>query len=145
MKKEINLDMDGTFVNFYGVDNWLEDLKAENTRPYRVAKPLVNMNIFAKRIHKLQAIGYEVNIISWTSKNGSADYNAKVADEKKKWLRKHLRSVQFDNIHILPYGTPKENYGRGILFDDEERNRRNWNGIAYDVGNILDIMKTLEV
>lgn len=143
MKRAINLDMDGTFVNFYGVDNWLEDLKAENTRPYRVAKPLVNMNTLAKRIHKLQATGYEVNIISWTSKNGSADYNAKVADEKKKWLRRHLRSVQFDNIHILPYGTPKENYGSGILFDDEERNRRNWKGIAYDETDILGIMETL--
>lgn len=143
MKKEINLDMDGTFVNFYGVDNWLEDLKAEDTRPYRVAKPLVNMNTLAKRIHKLQAIGYKVNIISWTSKSGSDDYNTKVADEKKKWLRRHLRSVQFNNIHILPYGTPKENYGSGILFDDEERNRRNWKGIAYDETDILNIMKTL--
>lgn len=145
MKKEINLDMDGTFVNFYGVDNWLADLESENTRPYRVAKPLVNMNTLAKQIHKLQATGYEVNIISWTSKSGSADYNAKVADEKKKWLRRHLRSVQFNNIHILPYGTPKENYGSGILFDDEELNRRNWKGIAYDETDILGIMKTLEV
>lgn len=143
MKKEINLDMDGVLVGLYGVDNWLKDLESENTRPYRVAKPLVNMNTLAKQIHKLQATGYEVNIISWTSKSGSADYNAKVADEKKKWLRRHLRSVQFNNIHILPYGTPKENYGSGILFDDEERNRRNWKGIAYDETDILGVMNTL--
>ena len=143
MKKEINLDMDGVLAGLYGVDNWLEDLESENTRPYRVAKPLVNMNTLAKQIHKLQATGYEVNIISWTSKNGSADYNAKVADEKKKWLRRHLRSVQFNNIHILPYGTPKEDYGSGILFDDEERNRRNWKGIAYDETDILGVMNTL--
>ena len=143
MKKEINLDMDGVLAGLYGVDNWLEDLESENTRPYRVAKPLVNMNTLAKQIHKLQATGYEVNIISWTSKSGSADYNAKVADEKKKWLRRHLRSVQFNNIHILPYGTPKENYGSGILFDDEERNRRNWKGIAYDETDILGVMNTL--
>ena len=103
----------------------------------------INMNTLAKQIHKLQATGYEVNIISWTSKSGSADYNAKVADEKKKWLRRHLRSVQFNNIHILPYGTPKENYGSGILFDDEERNRRNWKGIAYDETDILGVMNTL--
>lgn len=143
MKKEINLDMDGVLAGLYGVDNWLADLESENTRPYRVAKPLVNMNTLAKQIHKLQATGYEVNIISWTSKSGSADYNAKVADEKKKWLRRHLRSVQFNNIHILPYGTPKENYGSGILFDDEERNRRNWKGIAYDETDILGVMNTL--
>ena len=143
MKKEINLDMDGVLAGLYGVDNWLADLESENTRPYRVAKPLVNMNTLAKQIHKLQATGYEVNIISWTSKSGSADYNAKVADEKKKWLRRHLRSVQFNNIHILPYGTPKENYGSGILFDDEERNRRNWKGIAYDETDILGVMDTL--
>ena len=35
----IFFDMDGTFVNLYGIENWLEDLQEENVRPYRDAKP----------------------------------------------------------------------------------------------------------
>ena len=42
-EKEIWLDMDGTIVDLYGVDNWLEYIKAEDEKPYKIAKPLVNM------------------------------------------------------------------------------------------------------
>ena len=31
----------------------------------------------------------------------------------------------------------------GILFDDEERNRNEWNGTAFDVDNIIEILKAL--
>jgi hypothetical protein len=30
-----------------------------------------------------------------------------------------------------------------ILFDDEEKNRNNWTGRAYDVENILEILKKI--
>jgi hypothetical protein len=44
----------------------------------------------------------------------------------------------------LPYGTSKQDYGKGILFDDEKGNRDNWTGgKAYDVDNILEILKSL--
>ena len=33
--------------------------------------------------------------------------------------------------------------GNGILFDDEKQNRENWSGTAYDVDNILEILKSL--
>jgi hypothetical protein len=62
------------------------------------------------------------------------------------WLAKHLPSVEWDRISIVEYGTPKENFCEtpfDILFDDEEKNRENWNGIAFDVDNILGILKTL--
>lgn len=39
----IFFDMDGTLADFYGVENWLEYLNAEDTLPYEVAKPLHNM------------------------------------------------------------------------------------------------------
>ncbi len=137
------LDMDGTFVNLYGVNDWLPMLIAEDTTPYEVAKPLVAMNVFARRLNMLKRKGYTINIISWTSKNGSADYNARVATAKRAWLARHLPSVEFNCIDIVAYGTPKGEGRDGILFDDEEPNRTNWNGTAYDVKNILETLKTL--
>lgn len=137
------LDMDGTFVNLYGVENWLPMLEAEDTTPYEVAKPLVAMNLFARRLNALKRKGYTINIISWTSKNGSADYSARVATAKRAWLARHLPSVEFNCIDIVAYGTPKGEGRDGILFDDEEPNRTNWNGTAYDVANILETLKTL--
>ena len=65
---------------------------------------------------------------------------------KKAWLEKHLGSVQFDEINVVPYGTPKEKSVKlpfGILFDDEKPNRDNWTGTAYDVNKILEILETL--
>ena len=59
------------------------------------------------------------------------------------WLAKHLPSVNWNEIHIVPYGTPKQNFCKtplDVLFDDEERNRTNWTGKAYDVQNILEIL-----
>ena len=137
------LDMDGTFVNLYGVNDWLPMLIAEDTTPYEVAKPLVAMNVFARRLNALKRKGYTINIISWTSKNGSADYNARVATAKRAWLARHLPSVEFNCIDIVAYGTPKGEGRDGILFDDEEPNRTNWNGTAYDVNNILETLKAL--
>ena len=139
----IYFDMDGTIADFYGVANWLDYLKAEEVKPYAEAKPLVNMNSLAKAIHKLQAKGYTVNIISWGAKNSSAEYLKKVKKKKKKWLNKHLKSVKFDNIIVTNYGNPKENFGFGILFDDEENNRKNWKGISYNEKNILENLKKL--
>ena len=33
--------------------------------------------------------------------------------------------------------------GKVVLFDDEKPNRENWNGKAYDVHNILEVLNTL--
>ena len=144
MKKAIWFDMDGTIANLYGVENWLGKLHAEDAAPYTAAAPIGNMNTLAKAIHKVQAKGYSVGIISWTSKGGSTNYNAKVAAAKLNWLKKHLGSVKFDTIHIVPYGTNKSTLcGGGILFDDETTNRTNWNGKAYDPSNIISVLKSL--
>lgn len=139
----INFDMDGTLANFYGVENWLEDLINNNARPYAIAEPLFNFSALARQIHRLQKIGYKVNIISWLSKSGTEEFNAEVTAVKMAWLKKHLPSVEFDEIHIVKYGTPKSICGNGILFDDEERNRIEWNGTAYDVNNILEVLRNL--
>lgn len=141
--KEIWFDMDGTIADLYGVDGWLEDLIAEKTRPYAEAKPLVNMNSLARVLNRLIKNGYSVNIVSWTSKNGTPKYNEMVSHTKKVWLHSHLKSVKFNSVDIIPYGTPKHLNRNGILFDDEEGNRKTWNGTAYNEKNILEILRAL--
>ena len=141
--RQINFDMDGTLCDFYGVEGWLDDLNNYDTRPYAVAKPLVNLSILARYLNKLQSKGYTINIISWLSKTSTADFDERVTRVKLEWLKKHLKSVKFDNITIISYGTPKQNFGKGILFDDETKNRDSWVGLAYDEKNILEILKSL--
>lgn len=142
-EKIINFDLDGTIADLYGVTNWLDYLIAKDETPYAIAKPLINMNVLARLLNKLQNKGYEINIISWLSKNSNSEYDKKVTKAKKNWLKKHLKSVKFDNVYIVPYGTPKHEIANGILFDDEERNRTAWNGIAYNVDNIIGVLKGL--
>lgn len=141
----INFDMDGTIANFYGVENWLEYLLAEDTTPYAIAKPLLRFASLAKRLNNLQKQGIKIAIISWGSKEATANFDERIAEAKTAWLAKHLPSVNWDRITIVPYGTPKQNYCEtplDILFDDEELNRNNWTGRAYDVNNIMEILRT---
>ena len=143
MNKEICFDMDGTLADFYGVEGWLDYLDNFDATPYALAKPLVNMSALARVLNNRQKKGYKLKIISWLSKTGSDDFHAEVTQAKLAWLRQHLPSVHFDEIIIVEYGTPKQMFGNGILFDDEKPNRDNWDGVAYDVDNILEILKNL--
>lgn len=142
----ICFDMDGTIANLYGVENWLAMIINHDATPYKEAETLINMNSLARLLNKLQRIGYEVGIISWLAKGSTTEYDKEVTAAKKAWLEKHLKSVHFDFIEIVPYGTDKNIVCKDtldILFDDEERNRNNWNGTAYDVDNIIEILKGL--
>lgn len=142
----ICFDMDGTIADLYGVDGWLEMLIASDERPYAMAKPLVNMNSLARILNRLQNQGHEIGIISWLAKNSNSEYDERVASAKRKWLEKHLHSVHFDFIEIVPYGTDKNIVRKSeidFLFDDEEQNRNNWNGKAYNVENIIETLKGL--
>ena len=142
----INFDLDGTIADLYGVENWLAYLLAEDTTPYAVAKPLVRFATLARRLNTLQKQGYEIAVITWLAKNATEEYNQAVAETKKAWLKKHLPTVQWNEITIVPYGTPKQNFCYNpldVLFDDEEHNRNDWTGRAYDVDNILEILKQM--
>lgn len=143
MEKIINFDMDGTLVDFYGVENWLEYLTNSDPYPYIVAKPLVNMSALARVLHRLQKNGYKVRIVSWLAKNSNKSFDSAVTIAKINWLKSHIPSVVFDEIIIVPYGTYKENLSDGILFDDEENNRKYWGNNAYNVNNIIEILKGL--
>ena len=146
----IYLDLDGTVIDFYGVPNWLECLEAQDATPYRVAKPLVHLSTLARYLNRLQARGYNIGIISWLSKSGTDKFNAEVAEVKRDWLAKHLPSVEWDEIHIIPYGVPKSNCAtcpNAILFDDEQRNLNEWtantHNMAYNADLLMEILRNL--
>ena len=139
-------DMDGTIADLYGVKDWLPKLRNHDATPYVDAMPLIRLCTFARVLHKLQDKGYFIGIISWLSKDKSVSYAEEVTKAKEKWLAQHLPSVFWDEIHIIPYGTPKSTYAKeqDVLFDDEFNNRKEWTrncGLAYDEKNILEILK----
>lgn len=146
MNITINFDMDGTIADLYANPNWLPLLRAYDPTPYATAKPLLRLCDLARKLNTLQRNGYRIAVISWLSKESTAEYDEAVTNAKLEWLAKHLPSVNWDEITIVPYGTPKENYCHNpldILFDDEERNRDNWTGRAYGVDNILEILREI--
>ena len=139
-------DMDGTIADLYGVQNWLDYLIAKDALPYEVAKPLVRLSALARILNNLQRKGFKIGVISWLSKNSTADYDEAVTNAKLEWLGKHLASVDFDEINIVKYGTPKQMFAKSendILFDDEKKNRDDWTGKAFDVDDILGVLKGL--
>lgn len=146
MTKAIYFDMDGTIANLYGVEDWLPKLRAYDPSPYAEALPLVRLSVLARMLNRLQRNGYTLGIISWVSKDPDPIYGEAVTAAKLEWLAKHLPSVEWNEIHIVAYGTPKQtlaDYPDGILFDDEERNREDWLGIAFDETDIIEILKGL--
>ena len=144
--KAIYFDMDGTLANLYAVKDWLPKLQSEDATPYAEAKPLVKLNVLARKLNALQRDGYKLGVVSWLAKNGSYEYNKQVTATKRKWLSTHLKSVSWDELHIVEYGTPKHkvvNNPKGLLFDDEAKNRNDWTGTAYDEKEILRILKNV--
>lgn len=143
MKKEIWLDMDGTFVDLYGVNNWLDYIIAEDETPYKVAKPIGDMETLGSLLNTLQEQGWKIGIVTWLAKNSKEDYSSKVAATKREWLNSELESVRFDHIDIIEYGQAKQDNRNGILFDDEEYNRVTWNGKAYCPQEMIEVLREL--
>ena len=135
-------DMDGTIADLYGVENWLPMLIDEDPTPYEIARPLVNLSRLARYLNRLQKKGFEIGIISWLSKSSTQEYDAAVNEAKTFWLKRHLPSVKWNEIKIVPYGTNKwEVCGEGFLFDDEERNRIAWkNCAAFEPEYIFEVL-----
>ena len=138
-------DMDGTIVDLYGVNNWLEMLIAEDETPYAIAKPIVNLSLLARLLNKVQRNGYEICVVTALAKNSTADYDEKVRNAKIKWLAKHLKSVHFNEIKFVPYWYTKNdvNEGNDWLFDDEERHLSAWTGTAYPANTMIEVLKAL--
>ena len=142
---KIWFDMDGTIADLYGVEGWLEMLIAHDATPYAVAKPLVNLAVLARLMNKAQRNGFEICVVTALAKDSTADYDERVKTAKIKWLAKHLKSVQFDEIRFVPYWFTKNdvNEGNDILFDDEERHLVKWTGKAVPANKMIETLKAI--
>lgn len=137
-------DMDGTIADLYGVENWLDSLRAYDPTPYEQAKALVNLSRLARYLNRLQKMGHELGIVSWLSKCSTPEYDAAVTSAKIFWLSKHLPSVKWNEIKIVPYGTNKwELCQEGIIFDDDDRVRAVWNGESYKPNEMFEVLAEL--
>ena len=127
--KVLVFDMDGTIADLYGVNGWLEDLRSENPRPYRVAKPMYDMEMLGYILEILKVQGWKVVVTSWLAKGSTKEYDEMVRRAKREWLARYQFPV--DEIHLVKYGTTKANCtrklgGYQILVDDNETVRKGW-------------------
>lgn len=139
MTKAIFWDMDGTIADLYNVPNWLDKLRAEDASPYREAEPLFSLYDIWVRLETMRSLGAVVGVISWGSKNASAEYNRDVRRAKVDWLKDMNLFNSLDEIHVVKYGTPKHHVvkkeKRGVLVDDNAEVREAWEcagGLAID-------------
>lgn len=129
MNRSINWDMDGSLNRFYEVPNWLEKLRAEDPSPYLEAEPMWDMKELNSILEKLREAGWEINVITWLSKNSSEEYKDAVREAKKAWLQKW--GFVYDHFHGVQYGATKADSVRertdyGILIDDNAKVRDGW-------------------
>lgn len=130
--KMICFDMDGTIADLYGVENWLEMLRAFDPTPYEIAEPMWDMAELANLLHQVQTIGIEIRIITWLSKESTAEYDDAVRVAKRNWLAE--QGFPFDHFHGVRYGATKADsirryLGEGetaILIDDNAKVRQGW-------------------
>jgi hypothetical protein len=127
--KVLVFDMDGTIADFYGVEGWLDYLKAEDTKPYEVARPLYDMDYLYLLLLMLKTDGWKIVVTTWLAKDGTKEYNDRTRKAKLDWLAKY--NFPYDEIHLVKYGTTKANCTRKIggyqvLVDDNERVRNGW-------------------
>lgn len=148
-EKWVWFDMDGTIADFYGVEGWLADLEKKSTRPYEVADLLYDIEDMVNALVELKLNGYNVGIVSWSSKAHDTDFDKRVKLAKQKWLEKNCIDLFFDEFIVAPYGTCKADicrpYGNGILVDDEEPNRNAWDlGSTINANeNIIELLKAM--
>lgn len=145
-KQTFYFDMDGTVANTYGIPNWLERLRVFDPSPYIQAEPLLNMRTLARYLNRLQKKGHKLGVISWLSKETNANYDETVRTRKLRWLKKHLGSVKWDEIHLVAYGRPKHYVARdknGIIFDDNEEVRKGWGDNARTEKQIISTLKAM--
>ena len=144
--KTLVFDMDGTIADFYGVNGWLNYLKAENTTPYEIAKPLYNMVYLVALLTILKNQGWKIVVTTWLAKGGTKEYNNRTRKAKLDWLAKY--NFPYDEIHLVKYGTTKANCtrkigGYQILIDDNEKVRNGWN-LGDTINANENILKNLE-
>ena len=152
MIKMVCFDMDGSITNLYGVENWLSMLRAEDPTPYRIASPMWDMKELTEIIKTLMALGIEVRVITWLSKESSEEYKTATRKAKRKWLDQY--NFPYNAFHGIQYGRTKADSVRSLLNDDEEailiddnsKVRNGWHlGRTIDptAVNLIEVLKEL--
>lgn len=148
-KHVIAFDLDGTLADLYAVPNWLPKLRAEDESPYLEAAPMWDMNALREVLDTLRAAGWEIDIITWLSKDSSESYKVKVRKAKREWLDRY--GIKYDHFHGVAYGATKADSIRnrakyGVLVDDNETVRKGWKlGVTIDPteGNLIEQLMAL--
>lgn len=127
--KVLVFDMDGTIADLYGVDNWLEDLRTENPRPYEKAKPIYRIDVLNDLLKIFKAKGWRIVVTTWLAKGSTKEYDNLVREAKLAWLERY--NFPYDEIHLVKYGTTKANCTRHlggfqVLIDDNKAVRNGW-------------------
>lgn len=142
----IFFDLDGTIANLYNVPNWLLKLRNSDVSPYEEAAPLFRLNNIARLLNILQKNGIRIGIITWLAKDSNPLYDKAIRRAKRRWLARHLGSVDWDEIHMVKYGTPKTKFRKAandMLFDDVEEIREKWGERAYSPEEIFSVLREL--
>lgn len=129
MNKTLVFDMDGTLVDFYGVDGWLENIRNSNPRPYIVAEPMYDTDVLNTILDLLKTQGWKIVVTSWLAKGSDKAFDELTRQAKREWLARY--NFPFDEIHLVKYGTTKANCtrkigGYQILVDDNAEVRKGW-------------------
>lgn len=157
--KALVWDMDGTLVDFYGVEGWLESLRSFSTRPYDEAKPLWPIDELNQLMKQAQRQGYTIIICTALSKYTTPAFAQAIRTSKKISLA--AMAFPYNNFRSIPYGGnkyyPIKNVAskkgdvieEAILFDDDIDNRRqfekytNCKAVNPMEVNIIDYLKKL--
>lgn len=120
-EKILVFNMDGTIADFYNVEKWLDFLKNSDATPYKIAKPLYDMDSLNVILNLLKDKGYRIVVTSWLAKNSSKEFDKATRKAKLEWLARY--DFPCDEIHLVKYGTTKANCtrklgGYQILIDD---------------------------
>ena len=129
MNRTLVFDMDGTLVDLYGVEGWLEALRNGDPTPYKTAKPLYDMDKLRDLLLLFKDLGWEIVVTTWLAKGSDKFYDALVREAKIAWLN-HF-NFPYDEIHLVKYGTTKANCTRAkggfqVLVDDNDKILSGW-------------------
>lgn len=150
--KMICFDMDGTIADLYAVRGWEQMLRKSDPKPYKIAKPMWDMNELRNILVALQQQGIEIRIITWLAMDSTEPYKRAVRQAKIEWLTKV--GFPIDHFHAQAYGTTKANAIRkdlregetAMLIDDNNKVRNGWHlgeTVNPTEENIIEILKNL--
>lgn len=140
-------DLDGTLYELYKIPNWLERIEKKDWNVFIDGEPRKHHERIQEAIKALQAKGWKVGCITWSSKAVEGRDIHDIAEKKKEFVEKYFPEL-LENFHCLPYGCSKAalirySYGRGskretegpnYLVDDNKDVRRDWREVGKDFG-----------